>query len=298
LRIRNLALMTLPFMMVLSVFAIRPAMAPVEPRMYVDPVTVSVNVNDEFTVDIMIADVNLLYAWQFRLAWNPDPFLDYVTTIQGDFLTSQGASTLFGATNHEEEGYIDVVCTAKGSFPGANGNGWLATVKFVALDIGSSELDLKNTKLIKAYVPPAPPEAIPHVAEDGFVDVQTDLLSSPNFYVELVEKKVSSRHWDISVKGNELIFYGKGKNRADIPLWCRIVFAGMKDGEDFSVVTDMLLLEPGENSPPFQTYTMYVDPGFDVGTYNLNVYAEFSYMGYKWYSDLHKVKDLSFVIEP
>lgn len=294
---KNLLVVSLVFSMVLSVFMIGPVMSnATATSMFVDPASIAADLDTTFTVNVRIADVSQLFTWSFRLSWDPG-ILSPVSVTEGLFLKSQAGSTLFLKSIHAADGYMDVACTATGSFAGAAGSGILATVKFMAQDIGSTVLDLSLSLLVKPLEPGKPQETIPHSEGDGFVDVHSDLLLLPDFYVELVEKKVDDRHWDISIKGTMFTFYGKCKNQYSEPLHARILFQGTRDGEPFEVVTDEMLLDPGANSPPFQTFTMNLDPSVDIGEYMLQVYAQYSYRGFKWYTDTHKVKDLSFVIE-
>jgi len=269
--------------------------AAVLPDISVAPAYQATSVGNEVTVDIKIANAVGVYAWQVRLVFDGDILL-VQTVTEGPWLKSQApAGTLFikkvfnnlGATS-----YIDATCTAIGTFTGASGSGTLFIIKFIAQDVGVSPIDVRKTSLTD----PSGAD-LQHTVTDGTVDVDSYMLT-PDRYIELINCHVSNRHFDISQMGNEFTFYAKVKNWADIPLLARVTFSGPKDGEDFKVITNMELVEPSHMSH-FLTYTMYLDPGVDVGLYHLNVYAEYSFYGYKWYtSELGKCKDLSFTIEP
>jgi len=291
---KNLVWLSLAIAMALSAIMTGPAAA-VIPDIYADPAYQATSVGNVVTVDIKIANAIGVYAWQARVVFDGDILL-VQTVIEGPWLKSQAPKgTLFIKkvfNNLGAASYMDVACTAIGTFNGAGGSGTLFTITFLAQDVGTSPVNVKNTLLVDPYQNP-----LPHTETDGVIEVDAGMLL-PSRYVELEEKRVSGRHWDISVKGNELTFVGKVKNWADIALWSRVVFSGMKDGEDFTVTTNVLLVESMKSSD-FMTYTVYLDPAVDIGTYNLNVYAEFSFYGYKWYtSELGKTKDLSILVEP
>jgi len=270
-----------------------PVRASPDATVYIDPPSVTgLDFGQTFTVNLKISDAFGVYAWSKRITWDPG-ILEYVSATEGSFLKSK-ITTFFVKKPFQSQGYLDLACTAVGSFNGAFGAGTLASITFRALDVGVTDIGVPIGLLIDQLL-----NELPHTEVGGSADCHSELLT-PDRYVELVEKKVDNRHWEINIKGTVFTFYGKGKNRApDMDLWCRIVFSGMKDAEPFTAITDSILLAPGQNSPPFQTYTLNLDPTVDIGTYTLEVHAEYSFMGYKWYtSPLGKTMDLSFVILP
>ena len=118
------------------------------PPAYVDPPSVKdVPINDSFTVNVDVADMEDLYRWDFFMSW--DPILLNVTSVtEGDFLKEQPEGTSFFSEIHNEEGYTYANCSTVGSHPGVNGNGTLATITFVVKDIGACDLTLYDTYLL------------------------------------------------------------------------------------------------------------------------------------------------------
>ncbi len=96
-----------------------------------------------FNTDIIITDVNNLYAWQIRLNFDPDVVqVDNVT--EGPFLGSTGNETFFSPPNiNNDKGYMIIGGTFMVPFPeeGVTGNGVLATIVFSVTGRGRITLE-------------------------------------------------------------------------------------------------------------------------------------------------------------
>jgi len=135
---------------------------------FVYPSSNTVAVGQTFFIDVKISAVVDLYGWEFKLRWDPN-LLDVVDVIEGPFL-KQGGETFFTKSIYNAEGYILVDCTLLGNVPGVSGDGTLASVKFYAEKVGSSVLDLYDTKLVNSQELP-----ITHSANDGSVTVSNSV---------------------------------------------------------------------------------------------------------------------------
>lgn len=135
----------------------------VNPPSIIDPTKVA---GTTFSVDINIADVKDLFAYQFRLSWK-GPLLNVTSVVEGPFLKTVG-STFFikkifnspdpaGVSN-----YILVGCTRIGEIQGVSGSGTLATVTLFVEETGQTVLDLYDTILVNYDA-----ERIPHTVLDG-----------------------------------------------------------------------------------------------------------------------------------
>lgn len=104
-------------------------------------------VNTIFDVNITIADVTNLYAWQIVL-WFQNDVLQAVDAVEGPFLKQVGSTYwAFLPDNivndfNDTHGYLFVGCsgTWDPNLGGANGTGVLCTIKFNGTNIGSSNL--------------------------------------------------------------------------------------------------------------------------------------------------------------
>lgn len=293
---KGIVWISLAFLMALSAVMTIPVRATVASISAVPSVTTA-SVGDTVTVNINIANAVGVYAWQVRVVFGTalgGSVLQAMSVTEGLFLKSQAPSgTLFIKRIFQDQGYMDVAATAIGTFSGASGSGTLFKIVFNVWDAGLATIDVTNSLLIDPFL-----SSIPHTEVDATIDCQSSLLT-PDRYAELIEKRVDNRHWDISIMGTMFTFYGKTKNRAtDMDLLTRVVFEGTKDAEPFLVITNEELVGPLKSSA-YMTNTITLDPGVDIGSYMLNVYAQYSFYGHRWYtSELAMTKDLSFIIEP
>ena len=113
---------------------------------YVDPQAIERTVGQNVTVNLSIADVTNLYAWEVKLAYNAT-VLEHVRTTEGEFLREQD-TTFFTYNVNATEGYVLIDCTLLGNISGVNGKGTLAVLEFHVKQVGSCELDPYDTKLL------------------------------------------------------------------------------------------------------------------------------------------------------
>lgn len=112
-----------------------------------------------FDVNVTIADVTNLYAWQVLL-WFRNDVLKAVTAVEGPFLKQVG-NTYFAlqpdniVNNYNAtHGYIFVGCsgTWDPSLGGANGTGVLCTIKFNGTGVGTSSLVIGSNPPLISYL--------------------------------------------------------------------------------------------------------------------------------------------------
>ena len=237
---------------------------------YVFPDTIVGAPNQNFTVEIRIEEVNDLYGWEFRLAWNV-AVLEVLSVEEGSFLKS-GGDTFFTYVINETEGYMIVDCTLLGDIPGVSGNGTLALVLFQVLAFGDSPLDLYDTILVSSLE-----ESIPHEAIDGYyytsvhdvaiIDVKAS-KSSINVTVE--NQGTHTETFNVSVYytrltdpliGTQTVTLEHGANAKLTFAWSPPTYGRYKILAEASIV-------PGEADTDDNTYTIIIYIG-DIGNLSL-----------------------------
>ncbi len=135
-----------------ALLAIGDIQAASDPFVIVDPRVSGAAPNEFFSVNIMVANVTNLYAWQFNLTFNPTILEAVSPVVEGPFL-KQLRTTIMGATNIDSTaGWI---FTGAAFFdweqPGASGSGVLATASFRVKMAGVSSLRLSSETQLVTY---------------------------------------------------------------------------------------------------------------------------------------------------
>jgi len=168
------------------------------PRLYVDPpavMNVTLGVGSTFTVDIKIANVENLYAWQVNITYNPDVLNTTETSItEGPFLLDTFGDTLFLKDVFNTEGYLLATALPYPPYPdnGAYGDGTLMSITFqVKAEERGTPLQFgENTKL-RTVVGDTPVAIEPFLTEDGFFDNSTTgFLPVADFYFFINDSEV------------------------------------------------------------------------------------------------------------
>ena len=148
--------------------------------------------NIEFTVNVTVTDVNDLYAWQFKLGYDPSLILENCT-INEKFsapLPKNG------------ENYIFVGGTLLGKTPPLSGNVLLASIHFKTTAPGEYVFDLFETALLNNSK-----EKIPHQIVDGVPNIIHDiallgLASDPSGWIPVPQGDPVYIEVTVENKGN------------------------------------------------------------------------------------------------
>ena len=159
---------------------------PFEPPLTCDvrilPPRRQVNLGQEFHIEVLIDSIPDLAGFQFDLQWTNPDVLNFVTVTEfrnifGEFARGKG-----GNIDRDLGVYRDVVATKLGA-SGVSGSGTLLKVLFSGKDIGSSNIQLNNLKLVNSggeqihcnifssHIEVADPARPWDVNGDGIVDV-------------------------------------------------------------------------------------------------------------------------------
>lgn len=137
---------------------------------YVEPQSIIMRMEENFSVNITIANVVDLCGWDFKLYYS-NSVLNGTSITEGSFLKT-GGNTYFYVANFTDaynatHGLIRAVCTLFAP-TGVNGGGDLANIGFKAKGTGETSLKLADTVIVDSAFPP---NEIPHAAYDGLVRV-------------------------------------------------------------------------------------------------------------------------------
>lgn len=145
------------------------------PRISVDPNVSGKAPTESFAINIMIANVTELYAWQFNLTFSPS-ILEAVSVVEGPFL-QQLRTTMMATPNIDNTaGYAFAGCAfLDWEEPGASGSGVLATVNFKAKTAGMSPLEFSRSDMRLLTYDGSSPVPMAHEAVDGVFGYPRDL---------------------------------------------------------------------------------------------------------------------------
>ncbi|MFQ5812823.1 MAG: cohesin domain-containing protein [Anaerolineae bacterium] len=144
------------------------------PRVKLEPAESVVDLNETFTIQVMIEEAQDLGAFQLELTYNSS-ILQVEEAALGDFLESTGRSAVpVGPKLDNEEGRVTLGAMSFGSGPGAGGTGILATITCIAHGEGSTALRLQEVQVLDtaAYVQQI-------AVEDGQVIVRGTAAPTP-----------------------------------------------------------------------------------------------------------------------
>ncbi len=101
----------------------------------------SVKVNNEFQVEVVVADVVNMHTGMLVVQFDP-ALLDFVGAAEGAFLKSDGKPTSFSTSLKKEKGRLNISLNRIGDAGGVSGAGTLAVLTFKAKAKGAAELGL------------------------------------------------------------------------------------------------------------------------------------------------------------
>ena len=127
----------------------------IQTTVYIDPATIEVNVCDNFTININVANVTNLYAYEFKLTWNTS----LINCITCTPTPPWGLYVVAKNECNDTVGYYWLAATALTPAPSFTGSTTLAQCEFHCKGAGECVLDLQNTRLLNpnANLVPTPP---------------------------------------------------------------------------------------------------------------------------------------------
>lgn len=136
---------------------------------YVEPLTISISIDETFSINITITGVTDLYGWDVRLYYL-NAILNGTEIIEGPFLRAAGETNFlivdFDDAYNATHGRIVVACMLTGPVSGASGNGTLVTITFNSIGGGTTPIDIYFSDLVDSQG-----EHMIHSATDGSVQV-------------------------------------------------------------------------------------------------------------------------------
>ena len=114
----------------------------------VQPPTINVIEGHTFSLNVDIANITDLYAFQFDLGFDPT-ILAAVSVTEGSFLPAGGSTLFFPGTVDNVAGNVTFIADSLvGSIPGVSGGGTLASIAFDVLASGTTPISLLNIQLL------------------------------------------------------------------------------------------------------------------------------------------------------
>ena len=114
-----------------------------------EPPSETVQPHQGFSLEVRVADIPELFAFQFDLAFTPT--IPAARVTEGPFLPRGGATVFIPGTINNTVGTITLTADSLiGAIPGVSGSGTVATVDFQALALGTSPITLSNVILLDA----------------------------------------------------------------------------------------------------------------------------------------------------
>lgn len=252
------------------------------PNVYIDPLEVSVDPINTFTINVKIEAVVDLYSYDVRIQW-PRNLLQVLSATEGPFISSANP-TIFLSKIYPD--YITVACTSLGAVPGVSGDGTLFTVNFKVLDAGACTLDIYQSTLLDSTLAP-----MSHTSADASFETAAK--------ANLVKKSAwpEHHHFDISKDedGYENLT-GKVKNLGTLDLMVYVEFNLVRDDGAVSISqTPTVTVLSGTEVDLVAMYGPL--NGTDVGKYYVNASCWYSYTGTYWAQGT-KSKAFSFAAVP
>ena len=167
-----------------------------------------------FSADIMVQDVEDLYAWALTIDYaSYSVILAFSSAVEGDFLLGEGIETDFNYKVNSFAGDVDLGNARLGQVPGVSGSGMLCTVSWVVVEGGDSPLDLVDVELY-----------------DSNGDPIGCTVTSGWYYGPYVEMDFAS--WDYSGRGDRPWVHWKDNvwfdttvtNFGEVPLYARVKY--------------------------------------------------------------------------
>lgn len=133
-------------LLIIALVTLLPNLA-ISQQIRIVPASTSVSVGDEFTLNIRISDIVDLFCFQLDISYNQE-VLEFLSVGEGNFLNNQGQASTYWVSLESGPGLIsNIACTRMGQIGGIDGNGVLTSIRFRAIEIGTSDMVLQNVIL-------------------------------------------------------------------------------------------------------------------------------------------------------
>ena len=118
----------------------------------VSPADQNVSNGDSFTVEIRVSNAKDLYGFQLDVEYDSN-ILQYDGIKQGSFLSKNVEGTTYPLLPKVSPGLLKYIAGTKlGEVSGSNGEGTLEILTFIALNTGTSQINISNAKPINSKV--------------------------------------------------------------------------------------------------------------------------------------------------
>jgi len=125
-----------------------PALADGVPTLSIAPSSTTMGAGSNVVLDVNIANVTDLFAFQFDLSFAPGT-VSAASIVEGAFLAGGGTTTFIPGTIDNVGGTIAATAdTLIGPGPGVSGGGILAILTLTGLTAGTSSIDFSNVFLL------------------------------------------------------------------------------------------------------------------------------------------------------
>jgi len=145
---KNLVLMCLMAVLLISPIVVNFSFAQDPPHMFISPASIITNPTEYFDIEVYLVDAVGVAAWEFKVTWDLALTEFPPATVEGGFFQDQGFLTEFHVVNNILYNNVLVGCflAEQGS---VDGEGTLAAMKFQikATESGASAIHLFDTKL-------------------------------------------------------------------------------------------------------------------------------------------------------
>lgn len=238
--------------MLLGVTMVNVGTSPVtRTKLYIDPKRIPGpgqmgHLGDEYNMSVKVDKVEDLYAICFTVKFAPYGHPLIASEVaEGDFLSQGGCPTYFSYKINVFTGTLQVCISRSETEEGASGSGTLMTFKLTVVEAGDSPIDLVDDTLLDSNQ-----NTIPHNTFNSYYHGATATLVR---VVVLPGREVKA--------GENISFWSKVRNNADIPLYVRVRFdiERVEDGKRIRLYAGQTYLGGGclGAEPPF-TY-LYCD---------------------------------------
>jgi len=137
--------------------------------LYVDPLSPqALRINRTYTLDVRIANVTDLYAWEFKLYYKK-AIVNATRASEGPFLSAGGSTLMTDTSNpnyNSTHGLVSLADSLFSTSPGVNGSGVIAHITFKGLSQGNSTLQFGYAALLNNTG-----DEVPYVALHSYLSV-------------------------------------------------------------------------------------------------------------------------------